>query len=482
MKRLSGTDAMFLSMEQPNWHQHVGGLTILDCSEAPGYSFLAMRQTLIERLPLAPKFTWKLKEVPLGLDRPVWVDDDEFDIDRHLFHSELPAPGGLEELAALTGKILGRQLDRRHPLWEMWFIDGLPNDRAAAVMKYHHCLLDGVAGASLASVLMDFEPDAPPPEIPDEIEHAGPPPSDLELVLRASWPAAAAPLRMADYVGKAARRGATMLSMAREGKGVLPTNVPTTIFNGSVGPKRELAFCSVATDDIKRVKNRFDVKVNDVVLAVCAGALRNYLLAHDELPDLPLLTGVPVSTRSEGDDAADNQIATMIVSLATDIDDPEDRLRAIRESSLGAKEMTAAIRETEIPSIGEVAQPVLLNTALWALASTGLISRMPTVMNTLISNVQGPPFPLYTCGAKVTGIFSTSVIVEGMGLNITLFSYMDRVDFGLHVDPELVTDVWSIADGFRDALAELMEAGELGSPTVVEDPLGFDSGKRRSGA
>ena len=287
---------------------------------------------------------------------------------------------------------------------------------------------------------------------------------------------------MADYAGKAARRGATMLSMVREGKGVLPTNVPTTIFNGPVGPKRQLAFCSVAMDDIKRVKNRFDVKVNDVVLAVCAGALRNYLLAHDELPDLPLLTGVPVSTRSEDDDSADNQIATMVVSLATDVDDPEARLRAIRESSLGAKEMTAAVRETEIPSIGEVAQPALLNTALRALASTGLISRMPTVMNTLISNVQGPPFPLYSCGAKVTGIFSTSVIVEGMGLNITLFSYMDRVDFGLHVDPELVADVWSIADGFHDALAELMEAGGLGSPTVVEDPLGFDSGTRRRSA
>ncbi len=482
MKRLSGTDAVFLSMEQSNWHQHVGGLTILDTSEAPDYSFLLMRQTLLDRLALAPKFTWKLKEVPFGLDRPVWVDDEDFDIDRHLFHVEVDAPGGLEEIAELTGRILSRQLDRRHPLWEMWFVEGLPNDRAAAVMKYHHCLLDGVAGASLASVLMDFEPDAPPPDVPDEIESAGPVPSDLELLARAAIPTVAGPLRIADYVGKAARRGATMLSMAREGKGVLPTDVPTTIFNGSVGPNRRLAFCSIAMDDVKKVKDHFDVKLNDVVLAVCAGALRSYLLAHDDLPDRPLLTGVPVSTRAADDDSADNKVAVMAVSLATDIADPAVRLQAIYESSQGAKEMTAAMRATEIPSMGEVAPPAVLGNAMWALAALGLAARMPTVVNTLISNVPGPPFPLYTCGAKVTGIFSTSVIAEGMGLNITLFSYMDRIDFGLHVDPELVADPWSISDGFLDALAELMEAGKLGKPTVVEDPLGFDSGPRRTGA
>ena len=132
--------------------------------------------------------------------------------------------------------------------------------------------------------------------------------------------------------------------------------------------------------------------------------------------------------------------------------------------------------------IYRVAPPAVLGNAMWALAASGLAARMPTVVNTLVSNVPGPPFPLYTCGAKVTGIFSTSVIAEGMGLNITLFSYMDRIDFGLHVDPELVADPWSISDGFLDALAELMEAGKLGKPTVVEDPLGFDSGPRRTGA
>ncbi|MDH3705731.1 MAG: wax ester/triacylglycerol synthase family O-acyltransferase, partial [Acidimicrobiia bacterium] len=475
MERLSGTDALFLSLEQPNWHQHVGGLTIMDRTDAPEFDFLTMRQNLVERLPLAPKFSWKLKEVPFNLDRPVWVDDEAFDVDQHLHHVALPEPGGLEQLAELTGKILSRQLDRRRPLWELWFIEGLPNNRVAMVMKFHHCLLDGVAGSSLASLLLDFEPDAEPPEIPpeDEVDRAGSAPSDAELLARSAVPVMATPMRAARYAVRAARRGVTMATMARRGTGLMPTNVPTTTFNGPVGAKRRLAFCSLALDDVKAVKNHFDVKLNDVVLAVCAGALRNYLQQRDALPDRPLISGVPISTRDdEGPAGGGNQLANMVVSLATDVDDPAERLRAIYESSQGAKEMTAAVRAIEIPSMGETAPPVMFNVSLGAMAGLGLASLVPTVMNTLISNVQGPPFPLYCCRARVTGIYSTSVIVEGMGLNITLFSYMDRLDFGLHVDPDLVTDPWAIADGFTAALAELMDAARLGSPTVVENPLG----------
>ena len=484
MKRLSGTDALFLSMEQPNWHQHIGGLTIIDRSEAPGFGFLAMRQLMLDRMALTPKFMWKLHQVPLNLDLPIWVDDDDFDVDNHLHHVALPAPGGDAELATLTGKILSRQLDRRRPLWDLWFVEGLPNDRVAFVSKFHHCLLDGMSGASLATVLFDFAPDADPPEIPpdDEIERAGPAPSDAELLARASVPALATPLKLTNYLARGARRGATMFSMAREGVGVVPQDVPTTVFNGSVGPKRRLAFCSVAMDDVKAVKNHYEVKVNDVVLAICAGALRRYLEERGELPDRPLLTGVPVSTREDDDGSYDNKLANMIVSLATDVDDPGERLRAIHESSMGAKELTAAVRAHQIPSMGEVVPPAVLNVAVQTIAASGLISILPTAMNTIISNVPGPPFPLYIGGARVTGIFSASIIAETMGLNITLFSYMDRLDFGLMVDPEVVPDPWTIADGFHDALAELMAAADLGEPTVVEDPFGNDSGIRRSEA
>ncbi|MCU0311572.1 MAG: wax ester/triacylglycerol synthase family O-acyltransferase [Acidimicrobiales bacterium] len=474
MKRLSGTDSLFLSMEQPNWHQHVGGLTILDRSDAPDFDFLKMREILTTRLPLAPKFTWKLHEVPLGLDRPIWVDDEEFDIDRHLHHVAVPAPGGMEELALLTGRVLSRQLDRRHPLWETWFIEGLPNDRVALLMKYHHCLLDGVAGASLASALLDFAPDAEPPAIPseDEVERAGPPPSDAALLTGAVGNVAMAPLRSLAYAGRTARRGVTLVQEAREGRAIVPLSVPKTLLNGSVGPRRRLGMCSLAMQDVKALKTHYGVKINDVVLAVVAGALRSYLIDRGELPDRPLVSGVPLSTRAEGDQTADNQVAIMVVSLATTVEDPGERLMTIHASSQGAKEMMRAVRATEIPSMGEVAPPAVLNTTITALARTGVVSRGPTIMNTLVSNVPGPPFPLYTGGARITGIYSTSVITESMGLNITLFSYMDRVDIGLHVDPDVVPDVWTIAGRFPGALGELMASAGLGEPTPVEDPLG----------
>ena len=258
--------------------------------------------------------------------------------------------------------------------------------------------------------------------------------------------------------------------------------VPTTSFNGVIGPRRALSFASISLDDVRSVKKHFDVKVNDVILALCAGALRGHLADDGELPDSPLVSGVPVSTRSGSDTAMDNQIAMMQVSLATDIADPAERLRAIFESSQNAKEMTEAIRAREIQSIGETAPPLLLNLAMRGAAATQLLSRLPTVVNTLISNVPGPPFPLYTAGARVTGIFATSVIMEGMGLNITIFSYEDRIDFGLHMDPDLVPDGWGLAERIPLALAELMAAGGLGAPTPVEDPFGQTAGPTKKTA
>ena len=475
MRRLSGTDAAFLNMETRYWHQHVGGLTVLDKSEAPDYDFETFLEVLAERLPYAPKFRWRLKEVPLGLDRPVWIDDADFDLRHHVRRVGVPSPGGPRETAEITGEILGHQLDRRRPLWELWFLEGLANDRVAMVMKYHHCLLDGVAGASLATVLMDIEPNptpdpdrTPPPETDIGFE-----PSDLELFARGVLPTLRTPLRVMRYGQQLFGRGIAAASYAQKG-GKLPslTDVPRTSINGVIGPRRALAFASVSLADVRAIKQHFDVKVNDVILALCSSALRGYLADNDELPDKPLMTGVPVSTRTGDDTAMDNQIAAMQVSLATHVADPAKRLRAIHQSSQSAKEMTEAVRVRQIQSIGETAPPVMLDLAVRVAAWTRLLSRMPTVMNTLISNVPGPPFPLYTAGARVTGIFPTSVIMEGMGLNITIFSYEDRIDFGLHMDPDLISDGWSLAERIPAAVVELMAAGGLGAPTPVVDPFG----------
>ena len=474
MKRLGGTDALFLSMETPSWHQHVAGLTILEPGDRP-VTFEDVVSLIAERIVYAPKFTWKLKQVPLGLDRPVWVDDPEFDVRRHVRRIAVPSPGTGKELGELAGQLASSQLDRRRPLWEIWFIEGVAGGKVGMLMKYHHCLMDGMAGASLATAMLDLSPDATEPLLPmpsAEERSAGPEESDLRYLAESLRPDIRRPLDVARYLTGLAAKGIAAVDNLRsdeENRAIL--RAPKTPFNAPVGPRRELAFASVAMADVHKLKDAHGVKVNDVVLAICAGALRSYLEHHDALPEAPLVTGVPVSTREAGDTSHDNQITTMFVSLATDIDDPIERLQAIYKSTASAKAMTKAIGARQIQSIGEVASPLILSSAIRAVYRTGLMSRSPMRVNTLVSNVPGPPMPLYMCGARITGIFPSSVILEGMGLNITVFSYEERLDFGLHVDPDLVPDAWVIAGGVKDALAELLTASGLGAPTAVEEPV-----------
>ena len=474
MKRLGGTDALFLSMETPSWHQHIGGLTILD-PEGRTVTYDAVLDTIAERILCAPKFTWKLKEMPFGMDRPVWVDDPEFDVRRHGRRIGLPSPGGAKELGEVAGSLLSTQLDRNKPLWELWWIEGLAGGKLALLMKYHHCLLDGVSGASLATALMDLEPEPSAPLVaPPSAEEAsaGPEPSDLSLFLDCIKPDVRRPLRVARYATGLVAKGVAAVDSARSdelNRAVL--RAPKTPLNGPVGPRRELAFSSVAMADLHRVKEAHGVKINDVILALCAGSLREYLVKHDALPEAPLVTAVPVSTRAEGDTSMDNQITNMFVSMATEIVDPIERLQRIFEGTKSAKAMTKAIGARQIQSLGEVASPAILSAAVRAVYRTQLVSRSPVRINTVVSNVPGPPIPLYMCGAKVTAVFPSSVILEGMGLNITVFSYQDRVDFGLHVDPDLVPDAWVLADGIPAALDELLAASGLGDPTPVVMPF-----------
>ncbi len=473
MQRLSGTDALFLSMETPAWHQHVGGLVILDPSDAPDFSFEAVRANIAAKLPRVPKYMWKLKEVPLHLDRPVWVEDRNFDIDRHVRRIVVPPPGGGRELGELVGQLMGYQLDRRIPLWEMWFVDGVIGGKVALIAKYHHCLMDGLTGAGLAEQLFDLEPYPKPVDEPPLAPVHVRQPSDIELLLRSVLPTVSAPLRASRYALRGAQRVATVLR--KTGSFSTPGQGPMTSFNGMVGPRRRLAFASIATEDVRKLKHATGTKFNDICLAVAGGAVRSYLDARGELPKDPLVAAVPVSTQVQSEGAGANEVANMWVKLGTDIADPMQRLMAIFQSSGSAKEMTKAIRARSIQSVGEIAPPLLLNVAsrfLWASNLAGIGAHMPAAGgNLLISNVPGPPFDLYTCGARVAGIYSASVLALNLGLNITLMSYGERVDFGITVDPDLIQDPWLIAQGIQVALAELLEAAELGKPTDVEDPF-----------
>jgi WS/DGAT/MGAT family acyltransferase len=462
---------LFLSTETPAWHQHVGGLAVLDPAESGRFDFGEVRRTLLERIDRVPKFKWKLKEVPLHLDRAVWIEDKDFDVDKHFRRIAVPPPGGRKELGDLFGVLMGYQLDRRRPLWEMWYVDGVVGGQVALITKFHHCLMDGVSGAGLTEQLFDLEADPPPQTEPlPPAEEAGIyEPSDLELFARALIPTVQTPRKLAQYLVRTAGRGLTILQ--QRNKNPLAMGVAGPCFNGTVGPHRQTSFVSVSLDDVRAIKDKLGVKVNDVVLALVSGSLRQHMLRHGDMPEGSLAAQVPVSTRVADDKDQSNKVATMGATLATDVEDPIERLQVIHASTQSAKELTEAVRARKIQSVGEVAPPLLINLASRAAWAANLSERIPVVANVVVSNVPGPPFPIYSCGARVSGIYAASVLLFYAGLNVTLMSYIDRVDFGLTSDPDLLEDPWEIADGIKDALAELMEAAGLGKPTPVHDPF-----------
>jgi len=472
MKRLSGTDALLLATETPAWHQHIGALIVVEPATSDRFSFAQLRDDAAERLRGVPKFRWKLKEVPLHLDREVWVEDRDFNIGRHVRRIAVPPPGGRREVGELVGMLMSYQLDRRHPLWEMWYIDGVVGGQVAVFTKFHHCLMDGVSGTGLAEQLLDVEAN-PPPRQPSAVDEAdgGPyEPSDLELVARALIPTIQTPRRLVQYLLRTAQRGVALLQ--QRARNPLAMGVAGPCFNGSVGPRRTIAFTSVGLEDVRALKDALGVKVNDIVLALVSGALRAHMLRHNEMPTKGSLSaGVPVSTRDADDTNPSNKVAVMMASLATDMDDPLERVQAIHRSTQSAKELFKAVRARKIQSVGEVAPPLLLGLASWAAWASNVSGHLPVVENLVVSNLRGPPFPLYMCGAKVSGIYPASILLLFGGLNITLMSYMDRVDVGLTADPDLLDDPWDIADAIPSALVELIDAAGLGKPTPVYDPF-----------
>jgi diacylglycerol O-acyltransferase len=459
--RLSGIDAAFLYGETPSWHMHVSAVSILAPSD--DFSFERLRHQIEERLPEVPQFRMKLREVPLGLHRPLLVDDPDFDLDFHLRHIGAPAPGGREQLGNLIGELVGWKLDRARPLWEMWLIDGLEGGRKGLLFKIHHAIIDGVSGSELATVLLDIEPDpAPRPLVEAEVDYdMGP--SDLELMVSGMVHTVSTPYRMARFARQSIRQATKFLPFAQSEAATppMPFQAPRTPFNTSISPHRRFAFSSVPLADAKKVKAAFDVKLNDVVLAVCASTLRQYLESIDELPDAPLIAQVPVSTRPD-DQMRDigTQVSSMFVSLATDVADPAERLCAIHESTMGAKEMQKAMSAEKIMGLGETATPGLISLAARMYTAAGLDRAAPPVMNLIISNVPGPPFPLFSAGAELEALYPMGPLLFGTGINVTVFSYRENIDFGFMVCRDVIDDAWPLADGVVTAMQELVKAAD----------------------
>ena len=472
MKRMSGVDAAFLYGETPAWHMHVSAVLLVDPSETPGgFSSERFKDRIAQRLHLAPQFRWKLVEVPWGIDRPGWVEDPDFDINYHVRHIGVPPPGGPEQLGNLIGDLVGYKLDRNIPLWEMWMIDGMADGRVAILAKVHHSIIDGVSGSELATVLFDLEPD--PPDADEEIEPRviTSVPSSAELVVRGVGRMMLSPYRFARFTDQTVRQGLKFIGFQRRlSPPSIPFQAPRTSFNAELTPHRRFAYTSVALDDVREIKDAFGVKLNDVVLALCAGSLRRYLEIGDELPASPLIAQVPMSLRADGDTASvGTKVGAMFASLATDIDDPVARLGAIHASTQSAKEMQQALAADKIMGLTDLTAPGLISLAARMYTLAGLSSLTPPIMNLIISNVPGPPFPLYIAGARVEAMYPMGPLLYGTGINITVFSYTGSIDFGFMVCRELVADHWSLAEGIPVALAELLTAARSRARQLDEE-------------
>ena len=463
LQRLSGLDASFLYLETSTQPLHVCSVLELDTSTIPGgYSFERLRDELALRIAAIPSFREKLSNTFLNLDHPVWVEDEEFDVDRHVHRIGLPAPGGRVELAEICGHLAALPLDRRHPLWEMWAIEGLDGSdarkggRLAVMTKVHHAAVDGVTGANLMSQLCSLEPDPPPP-VPVQVR--GRDVNPLRIALGGLGRFASRPIDLATNVLPSTvttvidtvRRAAGGRAMAN------PFAAPQSPFNGSITAHRNVAFAQLDLSDIKTVKGHFGVKVNDVVMALVSGVLRNYLIEHGQLPESSLVAMVPVSVHDRSDRPGRNQVSGMFSSLHTEIEDPAERLMAISEANTVAKEHSSAIGATLLQDWSQFAGPAVFGVAMRVYARTRLTESRP-VHNLVVSNVPGPQVTLYFLGAEVQAMYPLGPIFHGAGLNITVMSLNGRLNVGLISCPELLPDLWDMADGFAPGIAALLAA------------------------
>ncbi|BAN31351.1 WS/DGAT/MGAT family O-acyltransferase [Mycobacterium avium] len=453
MQRLSGLDAFFLYLESPTQLLNICCVMELDPATMPGgYTFERFRAALSRQLEAVPEFRLKLADTPLNLDHPVWVDDDRFDLGRHLHRIALPSPGGPKELAEICGHVAGLPLDRDHPLWEMWVVEGRHgNDTLSVVLKAHHAVVDGVGGANLLAQLCGTAPDAPPPEPAPRTGTA----NRLQIAAGGLIGAALRPWRLARVLPATALTLAETVLRARGGGQTMaaPFAAPATPFNGTFTRRRNVALAGVDLEDVKAVKRHFGVTVNDVVTAICAGALRQFLADCDALPEVPLVASVPVSVHGKSSRPGRNQTTWMLCRLETHIDDPVHRLITIAEKNAAAKEHAAAMGPTLLQDWTQVAGQTVFGVARKLLPRIPLPDKPPH--NLVLSNVAGPRHQLYFLGCRLDGMYPLGPIIAGAALNITVMSLGGRLGVGILSCPDLVPDLWDLADAFPAALKEL---------------------------
>jgi WS/DGAT/MGAT family acyltransferase len=384
----------------------------------------------------------------------------------------------MRELGDFAADVISRQLHRDRPLWEMWIVEGVEDGKIALVAKMHHSTVDGVSGAELLGVLFDLEPEPPatPTLTPRQLDSRIP--SGIELVSQAMVSSLVAPFDVGRMVLRTTRSifGVRRIRQGLTAKAALPLTAPRTSINVAVHARRRVAFAAASLADVKKLKNKMGTTVNDVVLAMCAGALRTYLLAGDELPDIPLVTVVPVSvTPDVAELKGSNKVSAMFVQLPCQIDDPLERLRVIHEGTKGAKEEHRALGATTLQNWAEHATPNVFAAAARLYTGMKLADRHRPVANLVVSNVPGPDFPLYLGGSQLLGMFPLGPVMDGMGLNITIMSYLGVLYWGLASDSRAVPRLWDVAAAIPHALSELMAAAGL-EPEPFDVPIHLGPG------
>lgn len=448
--RLTGLDASFLHMERAGAHMHVASVILLE-GEPPDQQ--RFRDQIESRLHLVPRFRQKLRDIPFGQGRPVWVDDAHFNLEYHVRRTALPAPGSEEQLRNLAARIFSQQLDRGKPLWELWMVEGLADDRFAIIGKSHHALVDGISGVDITTVLFDLEPEPGPPPTRPPRWAPRPEPSDLDLLTEALRERVTSPRELARGV-RAALRGPRQVlhDLGATGKMIeVARSAPESRFNVEIGSHRRIAFARADLADLKRVKDHHGGTVNDVVLSVVAGALGNYLRARgDDTEGLELRAMVPVSVRAETERGAlGNRISAMMAPLPVWSEDPVERLRTVTETMGDLKSSGQAVGAEMLTRLTDFAPPTIVSQA-------ARLQPRQRFFNLVVTNVPGPQFPLYMLGHRMQSFFPLVPLAQRQALCVGIMSYDGQVDFGLVGDYDAMADLDSFGLDLEAAIAEVV--------------------------
>lgn len=460
VKPISGMDATFLYIESPTSPMHIGSVAVIEGS----LEFEQFRATILSRIHTIPKLRKRLLYVPFKIDYPYWVDDPNFDIDMHIEHIALPKPGSWKSLRKVASKIFSEPLDHSRPLWSLTFVEGLnnipqaPKGSVAVISKIHHVAIDGVGGASLLSLLFDFSPEAKPIPAPRPYQPE-PLPNELEMLIRSSVSFVEKPLKFPKLFTEAVTATFKTGVLTRVNKLELPTapfTAPQTPLNGLRSPKRKWNTAILSLERVKVLKSIMGVTLNDVVLGICAGALRRYLKEKDQLPIKPLVAMVPISTRTQSEDHdAGNQVSSMLVQLATNIEDPIERLETIHENTVRGKTYQGALGAKTLANMAEAIPFGVANQAARLYTRFRVSEMHSPVFNLTITNVPGPQFPLYLNGHKLLSVMGMAPIIDGMGLIITVFSYNGLITLSPTSDAKTMPDIDVFSRYLRESANEL---------------------------